>query len=363
MEVTCPKAELVKGIQTVQGAISTRTTLPILSNLLLETKESELHLAATDLEIGIECLIPAKITDPGGVTIPARKIGEIIRELPEAEVKISTKDSLITIKCQKSVFKVSGLNREDFPQIPQLEKEKSFIFRQELLKKMLKRTSFAVSSEETRHALNGVLFSINENELKLVATDGRRLAYTKRKMEVSENLKSDMIIPIKAVNEISRILEVGDLEIFLKENQIAFCLDKIRIVSRLLVGRFADYNKVIPRKVKEKIVLLREPFLSTLKRVAILTSEKSNSVRLDISKGRMMLTAITPEVGEAKEELDLNYQGEDISIAFNPNYMLDFLKNEDAEEVYLELTDSLSPGLMRPAGEEKYLYVIMPMKL
>lgn len=363
MKISCAKSELANGIQTVQGAISTKTTLPILSNLLLETDESGLHLAATDLEIGIECLIPVKVIEPGGITIPARKIGEIVRELPDVEVNITTKDNLIIIDCQKSVFKINGLGREDFPQIPQLEKENSFTFKQEFLKEMIKRTYFAVSHEETRYALNGILFSIDENDLKLVATDGRRLAYIQKKIQIVKNIKKQIIIPLKTVNELSHILGVGDLKIFLSENQIAFHLNKTKLISYLIEGRFADYTKVIPRKAKKKINLSREPFLSTLRRVAILTSEKSNSVRLDISKNRMMLRAITPEVGEAKEELDLSYQGEDFSITFNPNYILDFLKNEDSEEICLELTDSSSPGLMRPVGGEEYLYVIMPMKL
>lgn len=365
MRISCSKTELVKGIQAVQGAISTKTTLPILSNLLLETQEAELHLAATNLEVGIECRVPAKIMEPGGVTVPARKLGEIVRELPEAEVNITTKNNLVTVNCQKSVFKISGLSKEDFPQIPQLEKENSFTFKQEFLKEMLKRTSFAVSHEETTYTLNGLLFSISENELKLVATDGRRLAHIQKKIEMPKTIKREVIIPTKATNELSHLLGMGDLRIFLTENQIAFHLDRqgVKLISRLIEGRFPDYAKVIPGKAKEKINLLREPFLSTLKRTAILTSEKSNSVRLDISRDRMMLRAITPEVGEAKEELDINYQGGDFSIAFNPDYMLDFLKNEDSEEICLELTDSLSPGLMRPLSEEKYLYVIMPMKL
>ncbi len=181
MNINCSKSELAKGIQIVQGAISSKTTLPILSNLLLETQESELHLAATDLEVGIECLVPAKVIEPGGITVPARKIGEIVRELPEAEVNITTKNSSVTLECQKSVFNINGLGKEDFPQIPKLEKENSFTFKQEFLKEMLKRTSFAVSREETTRALNGILFSISENELKLVATDGRRLAHIKKK--------------------------------------------------------------------------------------------------------------------------------------------------------------------------------------
>lgn len=372
MKILCSRVELSKGIQTVQNIVSTKTTLPILSHILMETKENQLRLASTDLETGIECLIPAKILEKGGITVPARKIGEIVRELPEAEVNLTVKDKMITLDCQKGVFKIAGLGKEDFPKLPQLEENRSFVLKQNILKEMFRKTSFAVSHDETRYALNGIFFVIKENKLKLVATDGRRLAYIERKVKIPRDVEGEVIVPAKASNEISRILDEGkgELKIILGENQIAFHLDNIRLVSRLIEGHFPDYQKVIPKKSKEKVCLTREPFLLALKRVSVLTSEKSSSVRLDISKNRILLATTASEIGEAREELDLDYEGEDISTAFNPVYMLDFLKNEEEEKICLELTDSLSPGLMRPAisdkersGEEKYLYVIMPMKL
>ncbi len=372
MRIICSKADLFKGIQTVQNIVSTKTTLPILSHILLETKENQLRLVSTNLETGIECLIPAKILEKGGITVPARKIGEIVRELPEAEVNLTVKDKIIILDCQRGVFKIAGLGKEDFPKLPQLEEKKSFTLRQDILKEMLRKTSFAVSHDETRRALNGIFFVIKENKLKLVATDGRRLAYIERRIKIPRGVEGEAIVPVKASNEVSRILDEGkgELKIILGENQIAFHLDNIRLVSRLIEGHFPEYQKVIPEKCKERIVLTREPFLLALKRVSVLTSEKSNSVRLDISKNRILLTTTASEVGEAREELDLNYEGEEISVAFNPVYMLDFLKNEEEERIYLELTDSLSSGLMRAAvsdkeqtSEEKYLYVIMPMKL
>lgn len=372
MKIVCSKLDLSRGIQTVQNVVSTKTTLPILSHILLETRENQLRLASTDLETGIECLIPARILEEGGITVPARKIGEIVRELPETEVNITLNDKIITLDCQKGVFKFAGLGREDFPELPQLEEKKSFTLREDVLKEMFKKTSFAISHDETRYALNGTFFVIRDNKLKLVATDGRRLACIERAIKLPPNVESEVIVPTKASNELSRILDEGkgELKVVLGENQIAFHLDKIRLVSRLIEGHFPDYRKVIPKKYKERVVLAREPFLLALKRVAVLTSEKSSSVRLDISKNRMLLTTTAPEVGDAREELVLDYEGEDVSVAFSPGYMLDFLKNEEEEKIYLELTDSLSPGLMRPAisaegrsAEEKYLYVIMPMKL
>ncbi len=372
MRITCSKAELFKGIQTVQNIVSTKTTLPILSHILMEAKDNQLRLASTDLETGIECLIPVKVIEKGGITVPARKIGEIVRDLPDAEVNLTVKDQTITLDCEKGVFKISGLEREDFPEIPQLAEKRSFVLKQEILKGMLKKTSFAVSHDETRYALNGIFFVIKDNKLKLVATDGRRLAYVERKVKMPPGLEGEVIVPTKAANEISRILDEGsgELKIVLGDNQIAFHLDNIKLISRLIEGHFPDYQKVIPKKCKEKVIIKREPFLSALKRVSVLTSEKANSVRFDISQNKILLSTTASEIGEAKEELDLDYAGEEIGVAFNPVYMLDFLKNEEEENIYLEVTDSLSPGLMRPdisgagkSNEQKSLYVIMPMKL
>lgn len=372
MEVVCSKTNLVKGIQTVQNIISTKAALPILSHILLETKNKQLRLVSTDLETGIECFIPANILKPGGITIPARKIREIVRELPEAEVSLSVKEGMITINCQKGVFRIAGLEKDDFPELPQLEEKRSFTLRSDTLKEMLKKTSFAVSYDETRRALTGIFFVIKKNRLKLVATDGRRLACIERKINIPPGVEGEVIVSLKASNEISRLLCEGgkEIKVIIGKSQITFYLDNTRLISRLIEGHFPEYQKVIPEKSKERVVLTREHFLLALKRVSVLTSEKSNSIRLDVSRNKILLTTTAPEIGDAKEELDLDYEGEEISVAFNSAYMLDFLKNEEEERVCLELTDALSPGLMRPAisskerpGEGKYLYVIMPMKL
>lgn len=372
MEIVCLKTDLVKGIQTVQNIISARSTLPILSHIFMETKDKQLRLVSTDLETGIECFIPANILSPGAITIPARKIGEIVRELPEAEVNLSVKEGMVTIGCQKGIFRIAGLGKDDFPELPQLEEKRGFVLRQGTLKDMLKKTSFAVSHDETRRALTGILFTVKKGKLRLVATDGKRLACIEKKVEIPRDIEEKVIVSLKASNEVNRLLNEGEkeVEIIIKESQIVFRLDNTRLISRLIEGHFPEYQKVIPKKFKERVVLTREPFLLALKRVAVFTSEKSNSVRLDVFKNKILLTTTTPEIGEAEEELDLDYKGEEVSIAFNSAYVLDFLKNEEEQRICLELTDALSPGLMGPAisdkertCEDKYLYVIMPMKL
>lgn len=372
MKIICSKSDLSKGIQVVQNIISTKTTLPILSHILLETKGEQLRLASTDLDMGIECLIPARVLEEGGITVPARRIGGIVRELPETDINITMKDEIMTIDCGKGVFKIAGLGRDDFPKLPQSEEKEGVILKQDILKEMLKKTSFAVSDDETRRALNGIFFVVKENKIKLVATDGRRLAYIERRVDISTDMENEVIIPIKASNEISRIIDEGggEVKIIIAENLITFCLDNIKLTSRLIKGNFPAYQKVIPEKFKERVVLARESFLSVLKRVSVFTSEKSNSIRLDITKDRILFAATALEIGEAREELNLDYKGGDISMALNPVYMLDFLKNEKKDNVCLELTDSLNPCLMKPvisnkehSLKEKYLYVIMPIKL
>lgn len=372
MKVICSKSDLSKGIQVVQNIISTKTTLPILSHILLETKGKQLRLASTDLDMGMECLVPARILREGGITVPARKIGEIVRELPEANIDITIKDEIATIDCGKGVFKIIGLEKDNFPKLPQLEDKKGIILKQDILKEMLKKTSFAVSNDETRRALNGIFFVIKENKIKLVATDGRRLAYIERRVDIPPDMENEVIVPIRASNEVSRIIDEGggEVKIIITENQITFHLDNTRFISRLIKGNFPDYQKVIPEKFKERVILAREPFLSALKRVSVFTSEKFSSVKLDITKNKILFTTTAPEIGEAKEELDLDYEGGDISAAFDPSYMLDFLKNEKKEKICLELTDSLSPCLMKPfipdeeqSLKKEYLYVLMPIKL
>lgn len=372
MKVICSKADLFKGIQTVQNIISAKITLPILSHLLLETKGNQLRLVSTDLETGIACLIPAEVIESGGIAIPARTIGGVIRDLPDADVRLSVKKGVITINCQKGIFKIAGLEKDSFPELPQIKEGKSFTLRQDTLKEMLRKTSFAVSHDETRRALTGIFFIIKKGKLRLVATDGKRLVYIERKIDILPGVEREIILSFKASNEMSHLLGEGEKEvkIILGENQVAFHLNGTKLISRLIEGHFPEYRKVIPTKPKERISLIRKPFLLALKRVSVLTSKQSSSVRLDVSKDKLLLTATAPEVGDAREELDLDYEGGEISIAFNPIYMLDFLKNEEEEKVCLELTDALNPGLMRPvitdkerSREEKHLYVIMPMKL
>jgi DNA polymerase-3 subunit beta len=259
------------------------------------------------------------------------------------------------------------LSADEFPPLPKFKEEKKITLPQETLRGMLKKTSFAISTDESRYVLNGIYLSLKEHKLTMVATDGRRLALVDEEVDISENSQGEFIVPAKAVNELNRLLhDKGEVEIHYAENQASFTLKEekgssVLIVSKLIEGNYPNYRQVIPSETKERVTLVREEFLHALRRAEIMTSEKSNSVKLSFGKNRLEITANSPEVGEAKETLAVNYKGPDMAIAFNPKYMIDPLNSLANDEVFLELIDELSPGVLKINGP--FLYVVMPMRL
>jgi DNA polymerase-3 subunit beta len=354
---------LVKGIQTVQNAINTKSTLPILSNILIEAEEESITLIATDLDIGIISKIPVKPNITGSITIPAKKFSDIIKELPAADISISVKkNNAVNIECQNSSFKIMGLPKDEFPQMPEFKDRESITLPQKKLKELLNMTSFAVSHDETRYVLNGILFIIRPTHLRFVATDGRRLALIESKMQLPKTHERKTIVPTKAVDELARILgDEGDVRVAFSENQVSFDMGTKRVISRLIEGEFPNYEQVIPKEVKEKIVVKRQDLLSALRRAALFTNQDSMAVKLEIAKDRLILSKSTPYIGEAREELPAEYKGKDLSVGFNPAYLIDALKNMDLETVGLEIPDPEKPGVIR-IGDE-YVYVVLPMQL
>ncbi len=364
MKFNTTKDVLLKGIQTVQSAINSKSTLPILSNILIETSEGGISLTATDLDIGIISSLPIKPSIQGSITIPAKKFSDVIKELSENEdISISVKkNNLVHIECEKSVFKIMGLPKDEFPQLPEFKDKNSIALGQKKLKTMLKMTSFAVSRDEARYVLNGILFVIKPNCIRLVATDGRRLAMVENKMQLPKTLERKLIVPTKAVNELNRILgEEGDVDIFFGENQIFFDMGSTMIISRLIEGEFPNYEQVIPKEAKDKVVAPRGGLLAAMRRVALFTNPDSLAVKTDISRDKLVLSKSTPYLGEAHVEMGVDYKGKDLSIGFNPDYLIDVLKNIDQETVGLELVDAEKPGVIR-IGDE-YVYVVLPMQL
>jgi DNA polymerase-3 subunit beta len=295
--------------------------------------------------------------------LPARKLFSILKEVPAAEIEIEVDErNAAAIRCGSSFYKIMGLPEEEFPRFPKVAGEKALKLEQPVLRDMLKKSAYAVSSDETRYVLNGVYMSFKADTLTIVATDGRRLALVEHELEVAKGSEVEVILPTKAVGELQRLLaDKGDIRITVGENQIVAELDSTVLVSKLIEGTYPNFRQVIPTEAKERVQLERELLLAALHRASILASEKSQSVKLSFTKNTLTISAVTPEVGEAKETLSINYKGKDLTIAFNPQYLMDPLRNLDADEVFLELTDELSPGVVKV--NEPFLYVLMPMRL
>src|SRR5918912_109616 len=333
MKFSATKEKLLEGLQQVQNVVSTRTTLPILSNVLLQASDGAVHLTTTDLDVGVRGSFEAEVEKEGATTLPARRF-----------------------------FNILGLPEEEFPPLPKFEEAKVVTIRQKDLRDGLRKTAYAISTDETRYVLNGVLFSFKENKLTLVATDGRRLAMVDIELEFPRSHESDIIVPTKAVTELQRLLtDDGEVKVSVGSNQIAFDLNKTLLVSKIIEGNYPNYRQVIPSETKERVTLERETFLNSLRRVSLLTSDKSNSIKLNFSKNNIDITANTPEVGEAKESLPVQYKGRDFSIAFNPEFLMAPLRNLAEDEVFLDLIDEMSPGVLKI--QTPFLYVLMPMRI
>jgi DNA polymerase-3 subunit beta len=363
MKFAVTKEALLEGLQRIQNVVSTRSPLPVLTNALLETTKTGLQLTTTDLEVAIRCEIVAQVEKAGATTLPARRLAAIVRELPASEITVETDaKNISTLRCGASFFKIYGLAKEEFPAFPAFKDAKTYTIRQSELKDGLRRTSYAISVDETRYVLNGILFSFKENKLTLVATDGRRLALFDSDLEFPRSHERDFIVPTKAVTELQRLLgEEGEMQISVGENLVSFELSGSQLVSKLVEGNYPNYRQVIPGEAKERITIEREALLNSVRRVSLLSNDKTSSVRLNFSRNNLDITANTPEVGEARESLAVVYRGRDLSIAFNPDFLMDPLRNLPNDEIHLDLIDEMSPGVIKITTP--FLYVLMPMRV
>ncbi|HEX8311973.1 MAG TPA: DNA polymerase III subunit beta [Chthoniobacteraceae bacterium] len=363
MKFSVSKDKLLEGLQTVQNVVSTRTTLPILSNVLLQAEDGQLRLTTTDLDVGVSGTTTAQVDKPGATTLPARRLATIVRELPASDIQIEVDSkNVASIRCGQSFFKILGLPEEEFPPLPKFDGAKEFTISQKELRNALKKTSYAISTDETRYVLNGILFSFKENKLTMVATDGRRLALVDIEVEFPRSQEVDIIVPSKCVTELARLVgDDGELKMSVGENQIAFDVNGTLLVSKLIEGNYPNYRQVIPGEARERITLEREQFLNSVHRVSLLASEKSNSVKLIFSKNNIEIAANTPDVGEARESLPVTYKGKEFSIAFNPEFLMAPLRNLPVDEVFLDLIDEMSPGVIKI--QSPFLYVLMPMRI
>ncbi len=368
MNLTIAKEQILNGLQAVQNVVSARTTLPILSNVLMSVAGEKIEFTATDLDVTVACSVEAKVKKGGAVTVPVKKLFGNVRELNGNEIDIEVDEkNICSIRCGASFYKIHGLAADEFPPLPKFKDEKKVTLPQETVKAMLCKTSFAISTDESRYVLNGIYISLKDHKMTVVATDGRRLALVDEEVDIAEKSEGEFIIPAKAVNELNRLLQdTGEIVVKFGENQASFALKdekgfSVLVVTKLIEGNYPNHRQVIPSEVKERVPLAREEFLHALRRAEIMTSEKANSVKLAFGKNNLAITANSPEVGEARESLAVNYKGKDVAIAFNPKYLIDPLNALTEDEVFFELTDELSPGVLKINGP--FLYVVMPMRL
>jgi DNA polymerase-3 subunit beta len=367
MNLTITKDQIIAGLQAVQNVVSTRTTLPILSNVLIRAEGGHVEFTATDLDVTVACKVEAKVSQPGATTLPVKKLFGIVREL-QGEIEIETDDkNLSSIRSGSSFFKIHGLAADEFPPMPKFKDDKKVSQPQENIRAMIRKTSFAVSTDESRYVLNGIFISLKDGKMTFVATDGRRLALVDEEVDISEKSAGEFIVPAKAINELNRLLQdKGDVEIKFGENQASFALKNetgfsVLLITKLIEGNYPNYRQVIPGEAKERIAVGREELMQALRRAEIMTSEKANSVKLSFGKNVLTITANSPEVGEARETMAINYKGKELAIAFNPRYLIDPLNALTEDEIFIELIDELSPGVVKINGP--FLYVVMPMRL
>lgn len=367
MRFIIDKAAFIKVLQKMQGIVEKRNTMPILANVLLEAGDAKITIMATDLEVFIKDSAKAETTEAGSVTINARKLFEIIKELPNETVDVSSdKEDHVTIKSGKSKFNIIGLPSRDFPVFPAIDDSKLEKIDRGNLKGMIDKTSFAVSTDETRYNINGFLLEKEDNSVRMVATDGHRLAFIEQ--QCSEGIpageKEGVLLPRKGVIEIRKLLdEEGEFTLGITQKNAVMKKGDTVISVRLLEGEFPDYKKVIPRDNRKEVIADRAGLLSCLKRVSLLSTDKIKGVKFNFKKSNLVVSSSSPDIGEATEEVDIDYNEEDIEIAFNARYFIDMLEAVEDEKVRIYLKDPLSPGIVRPMGTENYTYIIMPMRL
>lgn len=366
MEFTTSQDILLRGLQRIQGIVEKKNTLPILSHFLLTAQPDTTLIHATDLELGYKGYLETTVHSPGTVTLPARKTYDILRELPTGvDVTLAAETpGWVHITAGSSTFKVPCLPAEEYPALPAVEEAEFSSLDNEVLGEMIRQTLFATAHDETRPALSGVLMTCDSRELVMVATDGHRLAHSRRPVAFGKDLR--VIVPRKALEEVSRFAADGDepaMDVAPLRNHLVFRKGRATLVTRLIEGQFPDYEGVVPKTFGRHATVEHERLTRALRRVSLLSHEKTKPVRVEFSPDNLTLRSNTPEMGEATEHIPAEYEGEDMVMGFNARYLLDALAVTTDEHVVLDLNDPLSPGVIRPRSSEQYFYVIMPMRV
>jgi DNA polymerase-3 subunit beta len=374
MKIKIARDELLTGLQRVQGVVEKRNTMPALSNILLETKQDGVELVATDLEIGIRGHYKAEVLEPGSVSVSARKVFEILREMPDSEITFATQDNnWVQIQAGKIQFKIVGLAASEFPALPTIEREGRVAISGSGLASLIRKTLFAVGDNDARYILNGLLITLISTDkkvtMRLVGTDGHRLSVAESDLahdavsEMPKEIKA--IIPRKAAQEMRRLLEeeAGEPLLGFTKNLVTFQRSGVFLTSRVMEGTYPNYQQVIPKDNTKKAVVDRSALEGALRRVAVLSRDKTNAVRLTLDPSMLTLYTSNPDLGEATEELPVQYRGESLTTGFNARYLLDALAAMDSDTVNLEMKSALSPCVLKPEGDPGFLCVVMPMKV
>ena len=369
MKIICDKEKILKAINSVTKAVASKTTMPILEGILIQTNDKEVKLTTYDLEIGIEYIIEAEVEEQGATVVNATMFSEIIRKLPDTEIKIYLNDkNLLVIECEGSLYKLATMNPEEFPELPRIDVENSIELEQKTLKEMIRKTIFAVSTEENRPIFTGCLFEIKNNRLNVVAVDGFRLAWKTKILK--EQVKDFVaVIPGRTLNEINKILldSFDNIKIGVNKNQALFEMENCKIVTRLLDGEFLNYSSVIPENWETRIRVDRKNIQDCFERISLISAsviekEKKYPVKVCVDIGKVIISC-TNQTGDAKEEIYCATEGQNLEAGFNPKYFLDALRTIDDQEIYIDFGTSISPCIIRPVDEGDYIYMILPIRM
>ena len=369
MKIVCEKEKILKAINSVTKAVASKTTMPILEGILIQTNDKEVKLTTYDLEIGIEYIIDADVREQGATVVNAIMFSEIIRKLPDTEINISLNEkNLLVIECEGSLYKLATMNPEEFPELPQINVENSIDIEQNVLKEMIRKTIFAVSTEENRPIFTGCLFEIKNNKLNVVAVDGFRLAWKSKFLQNSSN-DFTAVIPGRTLNEVNKIIldSFDTIKIGVAKNQALFEMENCKLVTRLLDGEFLNYSSVIPENWETRIRVNKNNIQNCFERISLISAssiekEKKYPVKVSIDIGKVTISC-TNQTGDAKEEMYVSTEGQNLEAGFNPKYFLDALRAIDDEEINIDFGTSISPCIIRPADEGDYIYMILPIRL
>jgi DNA polymerase-3 subunit beta len=375
MKFTIAQTEFLDALQVVSSAVPNRTTLPVLSNILLEASEDKIELRATDLDLAISTKARASVKDAGTLTVPAKKLFELVRKLPKEELKIEAKDLTLNVGSKSGRYKFLCIRPEEFPAMPSVTPDVEIALDPDLLERLIRRTIYSVSTDETRPALNGALFQVRDDELRVVATDGHRLSKASCKPTggIPTPPKGDVIVPLKALNQVLRLLPTasGPVRIGISKNHARFAIGDTTLTTKLIEGPFPNYEQVLPKQNNKLLKVKREDFAQALERVSVFSDSLTRQVKLSLRPNRMTLIVQTPDQGDATEELDAEYGSDDLDIGYNAAYLLDILRTIDSEEVDIRLNTPVTAGLLAPtaqtdkgtASKEDLLCLVMPLRL